>query len=166
MSPIAVLTLIGSVASVVALAIAAPTIRSRSVHVAYAVVLTWVVGSATIESERATSREHNLETRISEMESRSTEARAILGTYSYTTSDVGQNRGFVLSSFSFLEKHRAVWPDSYLLAKTLVVDGLRITASEGTDGGLAERRRRADGAAAMKAILRGIAALDDSGGGR
>ncbi len=160
--------ILGSVASIVSLLIAAPTIRSKLIHMLYGFLLTVVVGSSFIynqdlESELSASKKNQelLTKEIERMNSIKFGALEILKNRGYlSTTDIGENRGFILTAFTYLEKHRAEFPESYKIAKELIMDGLKITKSSGTvgsDGYYDEKKRMSDGAATMFALLRGIA---------
>lgn len=85
-------------------------------------------------------------------------ASHILSTYS-NLNDNGENRGFILTSFAFLEKYKDEIPETYEIAKTLVVDGLKITENSygrGISAEYDEETRLEDGASTMKALLEGM----------
>jgi len=160
--------LLGSLASIMSLAIAAPNAKSRIFHAIYGFVLTVVLGSAfTInqkwenELQAATAREAALQAEIKSIKSIQREAHNIIDSTGYlTTTAVGENRGFILAAFSFLEKHRDRFPESYEIAKQLITNGIRVTeaaGSTGSEGYYDERKRMFDGASTMRALLKGIA---------
>ena len=134
----------------------------------YGFLLTLVVGSSFIynqdlEKDLAASRlsEEKLTSEIERMNSIKIGATEILKSRGYSsTTDTGVNRGFILTAFTYLEKHKNVFPESYGIAKELLIDGLQITKSSGSvssDGYYDERKRMSDGASAMTALLKGIA---------
>ena len=168
MDPFILIGVVGSIASIVSLAIAAPTIKSRLLHAMYGFVLTLVVGATFVynqnwkeEIRKSHEREAALASEIESMKSIQSEAvRINQGISTIFSSNVGENRGFILASFSFLEKHRERFPESYEIAKKLITSGLKITESAGTTGSEGyydEQKRMADGARTMKSLLKGIA---------
>jgi hypothetical protein len=168
MDPLILIGVLGSVASIVSLFLAKPDLKSRVLHVAYAILLVAISTSAVIYNRNildklndANSEAQRLEQRLRINESRAKEARKLLDARGYeTTSDVGRNRGFILSGLAFLEKNKQLFPDMYDLAKKMASDGIRITefaGSVGSPGYYDEQKRMADGAATIASILRGIA---------
>ncbi|MEO2279513.1 hypothetical protein [Pseudoalteromonas pernae] len=157
--------IIGSISSVVSLLIAAPTVQSRVMHGIYGFLLTVIVGSAflhnqtvLLELESAKNSSGELQKQIDRLNSLKSGAENLAESY-FATSDIGRNRGFILSSFAFLEKNKDTFPESYAIAKQLIIDGLKITNSAGkygSDGYEDEKKRMDDGAEAMRALLRGI----------
>lgn len=168
MDSVVLLGIMGSVASIASLLISAPTITSRIIHAVYGFLIVMVVGSAFIFnqekiSELATAEQKasELQAEIDQMNSIKIGAKSILENKSYySTSDVGENRGFILSAFAFLEQHKSTFPESYQIAKTLLIDGLNIVESAGYYGteSTDEQKRMRDGADAMRELLEGIAA--------
>ena len=58
-----------------------------------------------------------------------------------------------------MEKNKDSFPESYEIAKKLIIEGLKIADSAGSYGSEGyddERKRMADGAEAMRSLLRGI----------
>lgn len=161
--------ILGSVASIVSLLIASPNKISRIIHMIYGFLLTIVIGSSFIYNQNietklmdATIREKELTQEIERMNSIKQGAKEILNTRNiYTSSgETGTNRGFILTSFAFLEKHHEQFPESYSIAKELLTDGLKITKSAGKTGSdeyYNEQKRMFDGATAMESLLKGIA---------
>ena len=101
----------------------------------------------------------NVEKKLEYYENISEEANNILKTYPNSYYDVGGNRGFILTSFAFLERSKEKFPETYTLAKELVIDGLKITESvseEKLQDVWDERKRMEDGAKAMKSMLDGV----------
>lgn len=168
MNPYVLIGILGSVASIISLLIAAPTKKSRIIHIIYGFLLTVVVGSSFIynqnlEKELIDSqlRAKELTQEIERMNSIKLGAREILESRGYiSTTDIGENRGFILTAFAFLEKHRDRFPESYAIARELITSGLQITKSAGSvgsEGYYDEIKRMSDGAATMRALLKGIA---------
>lgn len=151
------LGIIGSVSSIISLMLAAPNMKSRLIHALYGFFLTIIVGSAFIFNQSTQDELARAKAKIEQMESLRVGAKNVAQNY-YDSPDVGRNRGFILSAFAFLEKNQDSFPESYLIAKKLVIDGLLITKSAGdTEDQIDERKRMEDGAKTMKALLNGIA---------
>jgi hypothetical protein len=168
MDSVVLLSILGSVASLSSLLISAPTLRSKIIHAIYGFLLVVVVGSSFIYnqdkiSELAISEQksQSLQEKIDRMDSVSLGAKAILEGKSYSSpSDVGKNRGFILTSFAFMEKNKASFPESYEIAKKLIIDGIKITESADYFGEETynEQKKMEDGASAMRELLHGISA--------
>ena len=157
MNPYFLLSIIGSVASLVSLLIAKT--NSKTIHIAYAVVLTIIAGGSMIMIDNVEKELERAKIKTSYYESMSEEANNILKTYPNSHYDVGGNRGFILTTFAFLEKSKDSIPETYVLAKILVTDGLKITESvseEKLRDVFDERKRMEDGAKTMKSMLDGI----------
>ena len=132
MDPYVFLSIVGSIASIVSVSIAAPTTRSRFIHIVYALVLTAVVGLSMQRLAEAKGREEALQARITRMSALEVQPKNLLAAYPYTsTSDVGENRGFILAGLAFLEKNKQEFPDIYGIAKQLAVNGIHILESAG-----------------------------------
>ncbi|MFN2188436.1 MAG: hypothetical protein ACK2T3_06715 [Candidatus Promineifilaceae bacterium] len=165
--PYIIIGLVGSLASVAGLAISAPTAKSRFVHAIYGFVISVVAGGAVLygqsmerQLEEARRAAEASKSEIARLSSIQAHAESILDSMRYTTTHVGENRGFILATFTFLETHKDRFPEAYEVAKRLVMDGLRITESAGsvgTDGFYDERKRMEDGATTMRQLLKGIA---------
>ncbi|AMJ98805.1 hypothetical protein [Alteromonas macleodii] len=163
MDSIVLLGVLGSVASIVSLLISGSSIKSKLVHAGYGFLLVVVVGATFIFNQEkindiqiAEHKAEMLENQIKDMNSIKAGATAILESKgNYSTSDVGENRGFILTSFAFMEKHKDEFPESFEIAKKLIIDGLKITQSAGDHY---ESKRMRDGADAMRKMLQGIAA--------
>jgi len=154
---ILLLSLVGSIASIVSVLIAKT--NSKFVHITYAVLLTILAGGSTLMLGNVEKKLEIAKIKASFYESMSEEANNILKTYPNNLYDVGGNRGFILTSFSFLEKSKDRFPETYILAKELVSNGLKIAESvseEKLQDVWDERKRMDDGAKAMKSMLEGI----------
>lgn len=169
MDSIVLLGILGSVASISSLFISAPTRKSKLIHAIYAFLLVIVVGSSfifnqekIIELAEAEIKNQQLQDTIEKMDSIKFGAKAILDSKStyFSSSDVGENRGFILTAFAFMEKNKSYFPESYSIAKKLIIDGLKISESAGYFGNEQhdEAKRMHDGALAMRQLLKGIAA--------
>jgi hypothetical protein len=148
-----ILTIIGSVASIVALFIAAPGKRSKIVHVIYALALTAVAGSAVAyRNELDASRRQ-----VEEINRIEREAEAILKSSDRSTQ--GSMIGFILAILSFLEKYKIRFPDTYERA-TKVAESSGIYAADRND--MPHFDNLQEGASAMYFLLGGIAASNTS----
>jgi|SRR5580692_5932025 hypothetical protein len=168
MDPVVLIGILGSVASIVSLFLAKPELKSQILHIVYSVLVVSLASSAVIYNgsireklQQATSETKQLQERVGIFESRAKEAKQLLDAKGHTSQfDVGQNRGFILSGLTFLEKNRDLFPDTYNLAKKMVSEGVRVTEFAGsvsTQAYYDEQKRMTDGADAMASILRGIA---------
>ena len=102
-----VLTVLGTVASITSLFIAAPGKRSKLMHLAYAVCFTLLSGALFHYQQASESGER----RMKEMLDIQGQAKSILATVDRSSS--GSASGFMLASLAFLEKHKDVLPDTY-----------------------------------------------------
>jgi hypothetical protein len=150
---------VGSIASIVQLALMAPSAKSRALHLTYASILVVSVFVGAQGFAKLSREKQEIEIRLTRLESVAAQATALLDSRdSFTTT--GGNRGFFLIGLAFLEKNRADFPEMFAIAKDLGTKGLRITESVGSGAGQEyydEQKRMDDGANAMRAILRGIA---------
>jgi hypothetical protein len=149
---VVVLGIVGSVASVIGLLIAAPTVRSRAVHIAYGIFISALgVGLVTYQH-----RVSEAERRIAEMRSIEREARTLLSGFDFTTS--GSMSGFMLAALSFLEKHKERLPDTYARAVTLCENaGCLKTMNTGYSSSMEHFRDMQDGSSALKYLIQGLA---------
>ncbi len=169
MDPILLLTIIGSVASLVSLLISKPDKKSKMIHFTYAVILTLLAGGSILfiknneinsihEQNLLNAKVDSLSSSLASYEDFSNNANRIFNQYIYTT-NVGDNRGFILTSFAFLEKNKDRFPETYQIAKELIVKGILITKSapdRDLDEKWNEEKRMKDGAATMKSLLEGL----------
>ncbi|WP_054888531.1 MULTISPECIES: hypothetical protein [unclassified Pseudomonas] len=146
--------IVGSIASIISLFIAAPSWRSRAVHAIYVLIVT-VLGSLYVGHSA----------KLSAYTDQEKQAQKIL--QSADLSSDGSTRGFILASLSFLEKNKDSFPDTYASAKQLAVAS-EVFISKQDDGmdRLYQGWRLRDVGSAMKALLVGIAGKSpDSGEG-
>lgn len=158
MSPIVYLGIFGSIASIVSLIISWKIEKPKWIHTIYSFVLTIITGLFILYFQSINSENQNLSKEIEIRDSIEHNASRIISTYS-NINDIGENRGFILTSFAFLEKYQSEFPETYEIAKSLVVDGLKITENNYGKGAieeLDEEKRLKDGAAAMRAMLEGL----------
>lgn len=109
MDSIVLLGVLGSVASIVSLLISGSSIKSKLVHAGYGFLLVVVVGATFIFNQEkindiqiAEHKAEMLENQIKDMNSIKAGATAILESKgNYSTSDVGENRGFILTLLSW-----------------------------------------------------------------
>lgn len=168
LEPIIIIGIIGSLSSVASLAINTPNKKSKIIHAIYVFVIAIIAGSSVLYSEHMKNTVEEVQKQLEasndeleQLKSVQAQALAIIGDASFTyNTDVGENRGFILASFTFFETHKSTFPETYLIAKELVINGLNVTASAGDAGSpdyYDERKRMQDGSAAMRQMLRGIA---------
>jgi hypothetical protein len=142
----------GSIASVIGLLIAAPTRRSRIVHLAYAIFITALAGGMVSYQQQAIEAER----RIAEMQKIEREAAKLLSGYDFTTS--GSMSGFMLASLSFLEKYKTELPDTYARAASLCENAGCLKTSNGEYSSSMEHfRNLQDASSAMHYLIQGIA---------
>ena len=150
-SVVIVLGIIGSVASIVGLFIAAQGWRSKVIHVIYALVITYVAGLAIQYNNKLDAARQQLE----EMHRIETQAQAILNSSDRSTE--GSMDGFMLASLSFLEKYKAQLPDTYARAvKVAEASGLYAT-DKGDSGDMTHFTNLQQGSGAMYYLLKGVA---------
>lgn len=158
MNPIIFLGIFGSIASIVSLIISTKVEKPRWIHTIYTFVLTILTGLFFLYFQSITDKNQSLSKELEIRNSIEHNASRIISTYS-NINDVGENRGFILTSFAFLEKYQSEFPETYEIAKKLVVDGLKVTENNYGKGAiqeLDEEKRLKDGASAMHAMLEGL----------
>ncbi len=137
--------LVGSIASIIALLIAAPGWKSKSVHVCYGLLITVLsVGFFSYQNQ------------LSEVRKVEVHARKLIESSDLTTD--GSRRGFMLASLAFLEKYKERFPETFSRAKALC-DNVGVTESKQQDGveRLHQTWRLEDGSTAMKYLITGLA---------
>lgn len=160
MEPIITISVLGSIASIVSVLISGPTVKSKLVHVSYALILTAVVGSSVLYTERVNQDKAALEQKLKEKDMLSKQAEHLLAKYKDGVySDSGDYRGSILGALAFLEKHQNIVPDSYQRAKELAEGGLQIYATTPVIGQdkYDEEKRLRDGAKAMRILIESLA---------
>lgn len=149
---IVTLGVIGSIASIVGVFIAAPTTKSRFVHVIYALSITLLAAGMVSYQQQASDAEQ----RIAEMQKIEREAAMLLSDYDFTT--IGSMSGFVLSALSFLEKHKEQLPDTYSRAVLLCENSKCLKTRNGDyDEHMNHFRDMQDISATIKYLIQGIA---------
>lgn len=156
---VVIIGVVGSIASIIALLIAAPGLKSKLVHLGYAIFITVLVAGVVEYQHRATTAQRKLD----ELRRTEREARAILSTADRSTS--GSMAGLTLAGLSFLEKHKDRFPDTYLRAVKLCENsGCLNTGHVGRDANrMSHFLSMQEASGAMEFLLRGIAASGDSG---
>jgi hypothetical protein len=146
----------GSVASIIALLIAAPGLKSKFVHLGYAIFITALASGVVEYQHRVSVAQRQLE----ELRKVEREARQIVGTANRATS--GSMQGFMLATLSFLEKHKDRFPDTYARALKLCEDsGCMKSGYSDNSGAYLHFLSMQEGSSAMEYLLRGIAASGD-----
>jgi len=154
MNPYLLLTLIGSIASIVSALLMAKT-DSIFIHIAYAIILTISAGWSMFHIGKIKKQLEESEIRRKYYESLSEEAKNILNNFPDSINTVAYYRGFILTSFAFLEKSKNEFSETYTLAKK-IVNGLKITEiTSDVDFGQ-QKSIMYEGAIAMKSMLEGI----------
>ena len=144
---VGVLGVAGSVASVVALFIAAPTRRQRVIHAIYAVVVAISVAAA-VWSYQKLSRVERVERAASELVKDAD--------FHYT------KEGFVQAALAFLEKNKDLYPDSYARAQEIcrLNNCLGSEYSGPASQSLDHALNQLNAASALQGLLRGIATIN------
>lgn len=158
MNPIVFLGVFGSIASIISLLISWKVEKPKWIHTIYTFILTILTGIFFLYFQSITNKNQDLSEELKIRNSIEHNAARIISTYS-NINDVGENRGFILTSFAFLEKYKNEFPETFEIAKTLVVDGLKITENNYGKGAIKEsdeENRLKDGAAAMHSMLKGL----------
>ena len=150
--PIEAFGIFGSFASILGLFIAAPGWRSKVIHVGYALfmvaIITWFMDYQRNVKESLSELE-----RIKRIE---TQAEALLKPRDLSTE--GLKVGYMLAALAFLEKNKALYPDTYERAKKVCESAscTEVTSGVGTMDHFA---RLQQGASAMHALLEGVSKL-------
>lgn len=158
MSPIIFLGIFGSIASILSLIISWKVEKPKWIHTIYTFVITILTGLFFLYFQSLNDTNDNLSKELEIRNSIEHNASRIISTYS-NINDIGENRGFILTSFAFLEKYQSEFPETYIIAKKLVVEGLKVTENNYGKGAIEEideEKRLKDGAATMHAMLEGL----------
>lgn len=145
-----VLGLIGSVASIVGVLIAAPGKKSKIIHIVYALALTAIASSAVYYYNRMAAAQKE----IVEIHRIEREAQAILNSADRSTE--GSMTGFMLAGLSFLEKYKARFPETYERAIKVCETSEIYKSTQST--GMSHFVNLQNGSSAMYYLLQGIAA--------
>lgn len=142
---VTVVGLVSSIAGIVALLLPAQGWRQRAIHVVYGM-------SISILASRAL----NYQSKIRAMSAIEKQAAILLETTDF--GDGASARGFILASLSFLEKHRAELPETYLRASKLAENsGVLVNKQDDGMARLYQGWSMIEAAGAMKQLVRGIA---------
>ena len=100
MNPIVLIGIIGSIASIVGLLISAPSIKSKITHVIYALILTTITGASVLFIQNIEKERNQKDAELKKLNSIDNRVNIITESYN-TYGEVGDNRGFILTSFAF-----------------------------------------------------------------
>jgi hypothetical protein len=144
---IIVFSILGSVASVIALLKYEKKWQILLIHIGYCISI--ITLSALWIS---------YQNKFEELNRIENQARSVI-TSSQTLSSSGAQRGFILASLAFLEKYKERFPETYKMALMLCAD-VGVTNSRPVDynNRVAQDYRLEDASVAMKYLLSGIAA--------
>lgn len=135
MDIIIVLGVVGSIASLIGVYLAAPNPRSRAIHAIYGFLFVVLSGYLVYYYQRD-AEVANLEAGIERL---------------FDSTQYGQNeRGFMLASLALLEKHKERFPETYSAARQLCLES-------GVTGVPKARLSVYEGAHAMNTLLRALA---------
>jgi hypothetical protein len=144
-----------SIASIVGLLISAPGLKSKFIHLAYAVFITALASGIVEYQNRVSAVQRQLE----ETYSVERQANALLKTADRSTS--GSMAGFMLASLSFLEKHKLRLPDTYARAVKLCENsGCAESGYAKGANSLEHYYSMQEASGAMESLIRGIAVSD------
>jgi len=136
MDIIIVLGLVGSIASVVGVYLAAPNPRSRIIHAIYGFIFVLLSGYLVYYYER--------DSEVAKLES------GIERLFQSTQYGGQDERGFMLASLALLEKHKDRFPETFAAAKQLCIES-------GVTGEPKGRLSVYDGSHAMRTLLKALA---------
>lgn len=135
MDIIIVLGVVGSIASLIGVYLAAPNPRSRAIHAIYGFLFVVLSGYLVYYYQRD-AEVASLEAGIERL---------------FDSTQYGQNeRGFMLASLALLEKHKERFPETYSAARQLCLES-------GVTGVPKGRLSVYEGAHAMNTLLRALA---------
>lgn len=145
---------LGSFASILSLFIAAPTLKSRLIHVAYSL---FIVGLGVWFM----NYQKEVEKSLSELENiKRIERQAEYLNSNVDLSTSGNMQGYMQAVLAFLEKNKQIYPETYERAKALCL------ASGCTESGHAEGNnsmshfyRMQEASSAMKILIKGVSQL-------
>lgn len=148
-----VMGVVGSVASVIGVLIAAPGLKSKFIHLAYALFITILATGIVEFQHRASATQRQLD----EMQRVENEARKLLSTAERSTT--GSMVGFMLASLSFLEKFKDRLPDTYARAVKLCENSGCLESGYGREANsYTHFLSMQEASGAMEYLLRGLAA--------
>jgi hypothetical protein len=149
-SLVIILGIVGSIASIVGVVIAAPGKKSKIIHIIYALIITVTAGSTVFYFNRLTS----VQREIAEIQRIERQAQAILNSSDRSTE--GSMTGFMLAGLSFLEKYKARFPETYERAVKVCETSEMYKPTQST--GMSHFENLQNGSSAMYYLLTGIAA--------
>jgi hypothetical protein len=148
--------IVGAVASLGSLLIAAPDWKSRAIHFFYTSVVVLVVALLSSMTFEIQSRLNETRAELTKRSSLEVQAQALLESFPRLRS-TGEPRGIILSSLAFLEKYKQEIPDTYAIAK-----GIAERVSDANkpffEGESEQQDYLRDAATAMEQVIRGLAA--------
>ena len=141
-----VITIVGSIASIIALALPASKISQRFIHAAYVLVIV-VVSSAAVSYKSELDRINSAERA----------AKSIINNRRIYYTHVGFN----MAALSFLEKYKDLYPDSYQRASELCKNNGCLKNQHGKDSdSLKHAYSQINVSSALEGMLKGIATID------
>lgn len=145
MNLVTIIGIVGSVASVVALLLPATGWKARVVHVLYGLFISALATAVVVYQGQ-----------LAEIRRVESQAGALIRGADLSTD--GSSRGFMLASLAFLEKNKEQFPETFRRAVALCDNvGVTISAQDDAVVRLHQGWRLTDGAAAMRALVSGIA---------
>lgn len=151
-NPFMLITILGSIASIVGLLIAQKDLKSKIIHGVYGFIIAIIVGLSIIYVSDINQKLEDKSKEIEILKSIENEVNEILKSEPLLYAE-SNCRGFLFSSFAFLEKHKKRFPNTYSLAKEYLENGLKINKYEGT---FSEEERLKKGMKVMKSFLLGL----------
>ena len=151
-----VLGVVGSIASVIGLLIAAPGIKSKIIHLAYAIFITILTAGVFAYRHKMTDAKLEIEN-LNRIER---EATVLLTTADRSTA--GSMGGFMLASLSFMEKHKNRLPETYGRAVRLCESSGLLENARDRPNSLSRFYTLQEASGAMEYLVKGIAASEGS----
>jgi hypothetical protein len=150
------IAVVGAVASIGSLLIAAPTWKSRTIHFFYTLVVVLVVFLLSSRTFEVESRLNETRAELAKRTSLEVQAQALLDSFPRSRG-TGESRGIILASLAFLEKYKQDIPDTYAIAKS-IAERVKDMNKPYFEGGSEQQEYLRDAAAAMEQVIRGLAA--------
>ncbi|WP_044497635.1 hypothetical protein [Pseudomonas saudimassiliensis] len=148
--------IIGGLASIISYLMQLAGVKSKLIHVSYALILVSITAFFIYDSASVEAKNKLLESQVAELKSIEYQAAKILKNSS--RGNDGERRGFMLASLAMLEKFKGEQPDTYSMAKEFAIaSGVLINEQEDGVKRLQQRWALTDGAHAMEALLKGLA---------
>lgn len=143
---------VGTLASILSLFISNNTKWAKWIHACYTLLIVGII-SGFVSYQQAVKEGLS---ELSEIKRVERQAAALSDPWDFSTP--GMQLGYSLSVLAFLEKNKALYPETYDRAKT-VCENLGCYSSKQADGYGPGLR---DAATAMRELVRGISSLDKS----